>query len=198
MSRNLVRTVFGVGAKLFALQLVTAVGAQFVQTWSEQFNNVTAQGVFIEICQALVLAGITKTIPDMFQRMVGGVATANGGALIGAAAGVAGAAVALSTASLKMATAITGAGAVVGSAAQLATTQLSARDSAPSGSARIAAITGMTARNVGSAVSADIGRRLSGQASARYGSAGFRQAADLNQRSLRIQEERNLPPRSRG
>lgn len=190
---GVVRNVFGVGAKLFALQLVTSVGGTFVQTWSQQFNDVTARGVFIEICQALVLAGITKTIPDMFQRMVGGVGTANGGALVGAAAGLASAAVLVSTAAFKLATSIAGAGAVTGAAAQLASQQMEAAGGGPASlTGRIAAITGMTARNVGSAAATDIGRRLSGQGG-RFGHAGFRQAADLSERSRLIQEQAGAP-----
>jgi type IV secretion system protein TrbL len=194
---GVVRNVFGIGAKLFALQLVTSVGMTFIQFWVTQFNNVTAQGVFIEICQVLVLAGITKTIPDMFQRMVGGVGTANGGALIGAAAGLASASVLLSSASMKLATSIAGAGAATGAGAALAGSQMAARvaaGTAPATAAgRAAATLGQTARNVASGMGADIGRRLSGQGG-RFGSAPFRQAADLNERS-RLLNEKPAPPK---
>jgi type IV secretion system protein TrbL len=193
---GVVRNVFGIGAKLFALQLVTSVGGAFIQQWAAQFNNITAQGVMIEICQALVLAGITKTVPDLFQRMVGGIGTANGGALIGAAAGLASASVMLAGAATKMATAVAGAGALTGAGAALSSAQMAARvaaGTAPATTAgRAAGLIGATARNVGSAVATDVGRRLSGQGS-RFGQAGFRQAADLNERQRLLQEQGNSP-----
>lgn len=195
---GVVRTVFGIGAKLFALQLVTSVGAALIQGWVVQFTDITARGLFIEIGQALVLAGITKTIPDMFQRMVGGVGTANGGALLGAAAALGSAAVLLSTVASKMATSVAGAGAVAGSAAALAQAQMEAAGGGPASRVgRIAAITGQMARNVGSAAATDVGRRLSGQGG-RFGNAGFRQAADLNERTRLLREDGdgpNPPPR---
>jgi type IV secretion system protein TrbL len=193
---GVVRNVFGIGAKLFALQLVTSVGGAFIQQWGAQFNEITARGVMIEICQALVLAGITKTIPDMFQRMVGGIGTANGGAILGAAAGLTSATVMLATAATKMATAVAGTGAVTGAGAALSSSQMAARvaaGTAPATAAgRAAGLISATARNVGSAISTDIGRRLSGQGS-RFGQSGFRQAADLNERQRLLQEQATAP-----
>jgi type IV secretion system protein TrbL len=193
---GVVRNVFGIGAKLFALQLVTSVGGAFIQQWATQFNQITAQGMMIEICQALVLAGITKTIPDLFQRMAGGIGTANGGAILGAAAGLASASVMLASAAAKMATAVAGAGALTGGAAQLASARMAARvasGTAPAtATGRATTLIGATARNMGSAVATDVGRRLSGQGS-RFGQSGFRQAADLIERTRLLQEQGNAP-----
>jgi type IV secretion system protein TrbL len=193
---GVIRNVFGIGAKLFALQLVMSVGTTFMQSWATQFTIVDARGVFVEIAQALVLAGVTKTIPDMFQRMVGGVGTGNAGALIGAAATLASATVMLSTAAIKLATAVAGAGAVTGAGAALSSAQMAARvasGTAPATAAgRAAGMLGATARNVGSAIGTDIARRLSGQGG-RFGQAGFRQAADLAERNRLMNEQNNAP-----
>jgi type IV secretory pathway TrbL component len=191
------RQTFAVGAKLFALQLVVSVGATFIQQWDEQFVTVTIQGALIEIGQALVLAGVTTMVPNMFERMVGGVGIGSGGAMIGAAASLAAASVAMSRAATSLATTVAGAGALTGSAAALAQSQMAARvaaGTAPATSAgRAAAMLGNTARNAASGVGTDIGRRLSGQGT-RFGSAPFRQAADLAERSRLLNEQKNAPP----
>jgi hypothetical protein len=51
---------------------------------------------------------------------------------------------------------------------------------------------GATARNAASGVGTDVGRRLSGQGT-RFGSAPFRQAADLAERSRVLTEQTNAP-----
>jgi type IV secretion system protein TrbL len=194
---SVIRQTFAVGARLFALQLVVSVGATFVQQWDAQFTTVTMQGALIEIGQALVLAGVTTMVPNMFERMVGGVGIGSGGAIIGAAASLAAAGVAMSRAAASIATSVAGAGALTGSAAALAQSQMAARvaaGTAPSTSlGRAAVMLGGTARNAASGVGTDIGRRLSGQGT-RFGSAPFRQAADLAERSRLLNEQNNAPP----
>jgi P-type conjugative transfer protein TrbL len=194
---GVIRQVLGVGAKLFALQLVVSVGATFIQQWDAQFANVTIQGALIEIGQSLVLAGVTAMVPKMFERIAGGMGIGSGGAILGAAATLAAATVALSRAATSLATSVAGAGALTGSSAALASTQMAARvaaGKAPATSAgRAAAMLGATARNVASGVGTDIGRRLSGQGT-RFGVASFRQAADLAERSRLLNEQNNAPP----
>jgi type IV secretion system protein TrbL len=183
-----VRATFGVGAKLFALQLVISIGIGLIQSWAAQFTAMDVQGVMIEIGQALVLAVITKTIPDMFERMIGGVGFANGGALFGAAASATAATVGVGSAVLSLATGIAGAGALVGGAASLARTQVAASlGSNASATTRAGALVGATSRNFGSAITSNIGRRLSG----RRGMSLFQDAANLRQRSGQLQAQQN-------
>lgn len=203
---SVVRATLGIGAKLFALQLITAIGTSFIQQWVTQFaaGGTTAQvsqSLMVEIGQAIVLLAVTQTIPNEIERMVSGSSLAGAGALAGAAAELTGAAAAITMASTKMATAITGAGALTGAAGALASGQMAARvasGTAPTtATGRAAAMLGATARNVGSAVATDVGRRLSGQGT-RFGDAGFRQAAELGERSRLLNEQGNSPaPSSR-
>jgi type IV secretion system protein TrbL len=196
---SVIRTVLGIGAKLFALQLITAIGTAFIQQWVAQFNGDTAvsQNMMIEIGQSIVLLAVTQTIPAELERMVAGSSLAGAGALAGAAAELGGAAAALSMATAKLATSVAGAGAVMGAANQLAGAQMDARVAAgtapTSRLGRAATVAAGTIGNAGSAVGTDIGRRLSGQSSSRMGVAGFRQASDLAERSRLLNEQSSAP-----
>jgi type IV secretion system protein TrbL len=190
---SVVRTTLGIGAGLFALQLIVSIAMTFIQQWVSQFNDVTANSLMIEIGQALVLAVIAKIIPEDISRMVGGASFSHGGALFGAAAGVATASAIVGSGTARAAAGIAGAGAAVGSAARLATAQVAARGGTSSAMGRAATLTGLTARNAASAAGRDIGRRLSGQTMAR-GITGFRMAADLSQRAEQLQPP---PPQNR-
>ena len=89
-----------------------------------------------------------------------------------------------------------GAGIVVASAAagSLASQQAAAGGGASGGRvARLAALTGRTARNLGSAAASDIGGRLSGTRTNR-GSMPFRMAADLRNRSAQCGACASGPP----
>lgn len=194
---SVIRTTLAVGVRLFALQLVASVGTAFVQQWSQQFNAVTAQSIMIEIGQALVLAVLTKTIPDMFGQMVGGANFAHGGALFGAGAAAVGVAAGAAGAAGYIAAGAVGTGALAGSAARLAGTQMAGRDAAGSAPSsrigRAASLVGMTAGNVASAAATDIGRRLSGQG-AFHGMSVWRQNADLTERNRLMTEDQAAPP----
>lgn len=182
------RGVFAIGAKLFALQLVVSIGMQFIQQWQAQSlvnagstAAATGQAILIEIGQALVLAAVTKSIPDMFERMVWGVGFANGTALFAAAASVAAATVAV-------AAAITGGAAAIGAAARLASAQVGAVPGAvgaagtASGVSRVARLAAATGRNTAQAAVRGLSPRLGGQ------NGAFRQAAQMNARASNIRQ----------
>lgn len=185
-----VRKTLSIGAGLFTLQLIMSVGLTFIQQWVTQFNDVTSKGVAIEIGQAIVLLAVAWIIPDDIASMIGSGSFGHAGALIGAAAGTAGAAAAVGSGAARVATGIAGAGAAAGGAARLASTQVAARVSRGTGptstAGRVAALAGNTVRNAAGAIGGDIGRRLSGQTMIR-GTTGFRMAADLSQQNEELQ-----------
>jgi hypothetical protein len=128
----------------------------------------------------------------MTQNMLTGAAIGSGGALIGVGRAAGEMAVGATTA---------GAGAVVASAAagSLASQQVAAASGGASGGrvARLAVLTGRTARNLGSAAASDIGGRLSGTRTNR-GSMPFRMAADLRNRSDSAAPAPAAPPAAPG
>ena len=139
---------------------------------------------------------LVKVLPETMQRIVNGSSMATGSALVGAAAAVGGA-VGLGAAGML------GAGPAVGNAICLAGAQADAADAksadanvgaAPQRSrlSRAAAMTGYTARNVASAATADIGRRLSGQ-HPRHGLMTWRMSADLGNRARLLRDDLNKP-----
>jgi type IV secretion system protein TrbL len=192
-----VRQTLGIGARLFALQLVVSIGMTFIQQWSASFNNVTSTSMLIEIGQAFVLAVLCKMIPDRAQSIVGGASFAHGGALIGTAAGAVGATMIAGRVAAGVATSLAGAGAAAYGAANLASTQMarrSARGTAPGSTmGRVATTVGLAGKNLASGVGRDIGRRLSGQ-----NTTGFRVAGDLQQQEEELRANTpSLPQRTR-
>jgi type IV secretion system protein TrbL len=173
---SVVRATLGIGARLYALRLIVAIGMTFMQQQMALFGNVTAAGVAVAILESLVLLVVSWEIPAMLERMVGGVGFAHGGALLGAAAGVAGAAATAGKSAVGAATSVAGAGAAVGSAAGAASRQISNVGRSPA--ERVAAIAGRAISTTAKAAANDIGRRLAGQSMGR-GSMGWRMAADI-------------------
>jgi len=196
-----VRYALSVGAKLFVLQLLVSIGNGLIQQWAATFHDVTAQSLCILVGCSIVLLALVKVLPETMQRIVNGSSMATGSALAGAAAAVGGA-VGLATLGTL------GAGPTVGNAMRLASAQIDAEDAktseASGGSApqrsrvsRAAALTGYTARNVASAATADVGRRLSGQ-HPRHGVLTGRMSADLANRARLLRDDSNkpMPPRN--
>lgn len=194
---SVLRATLSIGAKLFTIQLIASIGTQFVQQWVAQFNVLTTTNLLVIIGVSLVLLVITKLVPETIQRMIGGSSLAHGGALIGAAAGTAAAVASVGVGAAALATGVAGVGVAAVQAGRLATSQMasmSAAGTAPSSrGGRAAAVAGMAVRNYGSAQVSDIGRRLSGSGS-HYGSATWRQAADLKNRRRLLDEEGDRPP----
>jgi type IV secretion system protein TrbL len=86
---SVVRGVFAIGAKLFALQLIASVGVRLITEWVNKFHDVTSKGILIEISMSLVLLVIVRSVPGMVERMAGGHGMgAHAGALFGTASSV--------------------------------------------------------------------------------------------------------------
>lgn len=193
---NTVRYTLSVGAKLFVMQLLVSIGTGLITSWASNFNDLTANSLCILVGCAIVLFALVKVLPETMQRIVNGSSMATGSALAGAAAAVGGAVGLGALGAL-------GTGPAVGNAMRLAGAQIDAADakaSEASGGAapqrsrvgRAAALTGYTARNVASAATADIGRRLSGQ-HPRHGVMSGRMSADLANRARLLRDDFNKP-----
>ena len=193
---NTVRYTVSVGAKLFSLQLLVSVGANFIQSWANSFNDVTDASLCILIGCSIVMLALVKVLPETMQRIVNGSSMANGSALVGAAAAV-GAGVG------AVGLGMVGAAPMMRNAVSLAGAQVDAADAktaAAGGEApqrtrlgRAAAMTGYAARNLASAPLTDIGRRLSGQGS-RHGLATWRMSADFANRRRLLEDDNGRPP----
>ena len=180
-----------IGGKLFMLNLVVGIGGQIIKQQTGTFAGTDYNAVMVLVGTAIVLVAICKQLPEMTQNMLTGAAIGSGGALIGVGRAAGAMAVGATTA---------GAGIVVASAAagSLASQQAAAGGGASGGRvARLAALTGRTARNLGSAAASDIGGRLSGTRTNR-GSMPFRMAADLRNRSDSAAPAPAAPPAAPG
>ena len=193
-----IRYTVSVGAKLMMLQLLVSIGQNLISSWANGFTQVDNSGLFLIIGASCVLAAIVKTVPDEFQRVVGGASLSSGSALVGTAAavgaGVAGAAAVMA-----------GAPAIAANAFRLSSAQLDASDAkaaeasggqTPERSriARAAALTGGAAKNLAMAPIRDVGRRLTGDIGARHGVATWRMSADLANRRRLLTDDNSKPP----
>ena len=155
-----------VGAKLFILQLLVALGAQIFRDLAThvQTNNAS---LFVIIGSSIVLLALTIIVPNMVQGLINGTSFGESQSAL-ASKGVAGAA-----------TATAGSTVLASGAGRLASAQLAQRDAegrSPRGAmGRAGYWTMATVRNMGSALVRNIGHRLGGRAAFgnRVGQAGM-------------------------
>lgn len=141
-----------VGAKLFVLELIVALGMQFINQWTTATPN-SAPG-FVELCITLVtMLALVVMLPSTIQSLINGASFSSGGALMGAVGAAAGTAAGLATA---------GAGALGLAGAQTAT-GLSSATGFGAKAGEIAKFLPRAAGNAGQAAVSDLGRRLSGR-----------------------------------
>jgi type IV secretion system protein TrbL len=164
-----------IGGKLFMLNLVVGIGGQIIKQQTSTFTGTDYNSVMVLVGSCIVLLAICKSLPEMTQSLLTGASLGAGGALIG---------VGRTAANMAVGVATGGAGALVatGAASALASQQVAAAGGATSRVARMAALTGRTASNLGSAAMSDIGGRLAGTRTNR-GSMPFRMAADMRNQS---------------
>jgi type IV secretion system protein TrbL len=86
---TVIRQTFAIGAKLFALILIVAIGMNFLQQAAASFDAVSGQAILAQIGEAVVLLVLAHEVPQMVERMLGGVGFAGAGSLVGAASSVA-------------------------------------------------------------------------------------------------------------
>jgi type IV secretion system protein TrbL len=175
-----------VGVKRLFLQLIVGLGQGIVVGWATQVEKIGAGDwvtLAIMLGVPLIMLGLADTLPQKAQDLIMGVYTGGSGATVGQGAGLAAAGAAGAAAGLA-------GGALAGKAAfQLAQQQIADRQSQaqitrqPSGVAqgamgRAAQLTGMAARNLGSAMAGDVGKRMNGTGG-RFGHRSFRMANDM-------------------
>jgi type IV secretion system protein TrbL len=204
IARHAIRYVIGIGAKLFALQLIIGVASAIFQNWSTQFN---AAGAVATIPDALSLVALVvlvfylaNSVPSALMGIVTG---AHGtGQSIGSmvAAGTTAMAVGANTAMTVGGGALKGAGGTINAAhggAKLASEQL--RDATLNGTAptskleRFGAATGATAANVAWAAAKDIGARLGGRPNYGSGSIGGRMGDSMRSQAAEKSAARERP-----
>ncbi|MBE7159508.1 MAG: P-type conjugative transfer protein TrbL, partial [Rhodospirillales bacterium] len=181
-----VRYAVSVGAKLFTLQLLISIGMGIIQSWANSFNDVTDASLCILIGCSIVMLALVTVLPATMQRMISGASMASSSALVGAAAGVSAGVTAVGVGMI-------GAGPMVGNAFKLASAQMQAADAKAAEThggippersrvGRAAAVTGGAAKNLALAPLRDVGRRLTGDNSARHGNPVWRMSADMANR----------------
>ncbi len=161
-----------IGAKLFFLQLIVALGMQFINQYTTNPPN-DAPG-FAELVGVLVtLLAMVIMIPSMIQSLVNGASFSSGGALMGAV-GTAAAATAGGAAAF-------GAAGALGASKALANLTPGASLGTRLGMGARGAAVGL-ARELPVAAARDLGRRLSGRPGSNHGTAGGRMAGDMMSR----------------
>ncbi len=158
-----------VGAKLFFLQLIVALGMQFINQYTTNPPN-DAPG-FAELVGVLVtLLAMVIMIPSMIQSLVNGASFSSGGALMGAV-GTAAAVTAGGAAAF-------GAASALGASKALANLTPGASLGTRLGAGTRGAAVGL-ARELPIAAARDLGRRLSGRPGSNHGTIGGRMAGDM-------------------
>ena len=179
-----------VGAKLFVLQLLIALGQQIFQALSQSFEAKTTD-IFVVVGSAIVMLALVKIVPEMIQALING-ASVGSSPLLASAAAIAGGAAALSGTAY-------GAGMVVRSAGRLASEQLAdARlngTAAPTAFGRGLQFTAATAGNIARAAVENIGDRLSGRA--HFGTRLGQMSEELERKAATREEERGVRQASR-
>jgi type IV secretion system protein TrbL len=172
-----------VGAKLFVLQLLVALGQQIFTSLAQNFET-SLSDIFVVVGASIVMLALTKSIPDMIQALINGVSVSQGGMLIGAAAAIGGVSAGVAVGSTMVAR----------SAGRLASEQLT--DAKLSGSGPRTALgyglrfTAATARNIGAAATQNVGDRLSGRAP--FGTRLGQMSEELDRKAETLSEERKL------
>jgi type IV secretion system protein TrbL len=173
-----------VGVKRLFLQLIIGLGQGIIVGWVSTLKTggvLNWQTIGIMMGAPLIMYGLAETLPQKAQDLIMGVYTGGSGASVGKPVAMAAAAVGGALAGAV------GGGAAVKAAFQLARTQLDQRQRSGQGGqsgtaatrmGRAAQLTGMAARNIGSAAASDIGKRLSGTGG-RYGHRSWRIASDM-------------------
>ena len=182
--------VFGVGAKLFVMQIIVGVGQTLFMDFAAAGIDDINDGI-IMLGFSVVMLALVKVIPDMVQSLISGASFSGGGALAGAMADMAAGTGASMSALGTAGEGIAGAGMAINSAGNLASQQLKASESsesAPKGmGSQFMTTAAMATGNLAKAAMADIGSRLSGQHMG-YGTMGGRMSADMDNQSSQLQQ----------
>lgn len=176
------------GAKLYIMLLITGLGQSLINDWLVDFDNNNVD-VFVMVGSSIVMLALVWIIPDLIQSLINGTQGSSGTALQGASMAIAGA-----TAGFIAGTA--GASSAMSNAGKLASAQLSSAQEAgtapKSMMGKASFLATNTAKNLASAGSEDIGKRLSGRAF--HGTTGGRMAESMKDKTAQEQARSNKPP----
>ena len=187
IAMKVIMAVFGVGAKLFVMQIIVGIGNSLFQGWSND-QLISISDLLVMVGCSVVMLALVKIIPDLVQSLITGAAFTGGGALsaVGAAVagGVAGAAAG-----------VVGAGVAAQGAGKLASEQLATaagQGKAPSSAlGRLMNLTANTGKNLAGAAAQDVGSRLGGRAP--YGSMGGRMGDRMRTQASEMRASREAP-----
>lgn len=189
---GVIRHLFGLGTRVFFLQLIAATAWNMAQGWIPMVATMQVRDMLLIVGCSIVVAGIAWQVPKSMERMVSGSSSSSGAAMLAGAAAAVAPAVAGAAIGARAAQVISGAGAAAGQSVRLASEQASSQGGTSSGARYAMAVAGGAAKNMASAALTDLGRGLSGQRTS-AGSAPWRMAADMgNQRRL-LAEDSNRP-----
>ena len=66
----LLRFCLAIGMKLFAIEMIVPISAQFAQQWANVSDQLNMQGIFAMIGASVFLAALSKVVPDTMQRVI--------------------------------------------------------------------------------------------------------------------------------
>lgn len=171
-----------VGAKLFVVQLLIALGMQVFRELGDTMQT-TNTSLFVIIGAALVMLVLVKIVPEMVQSLINGSSLASGNALVSTV---------VQSATLAAAAAISG-GMAVGGAVKLASEQLAEAQTA--GTAPRSAA-GREAWRIGATVG-NLARYSLGQIGDRFSGAARPRGTVLGQAALTMTEKANEKRKAR-
>lgn len=187
IAMKVIMAVFGVGAKLFVMQIIVGIGYSLFQGWSND-QLITVSDLLVMVGCSVVMLALVKVIPDLVQSLITGAAFTGGGALSGVSGAVAGGVA-------GAAAGFVGAGLATHGAGKLASEQLataSGQGTAPtSAMGRLMNLTANTGRNLVGGVAHDVGARLGGRAP--YGSMGGRMGDRMRTQASEMRAAREAP-----
>jgi type IV secretion system protein TrbL len=192
---GVLRHIFGLGVRLFALQVIASAAARMANDWVNFYNpsSTDAQPFCLIVIQSIVLLAVAWEVPKSMERMVSGTSTTHAGGIITAGAAAVGAAASVASGSLALASGVAGTSMALREAGKLAAEQMAERGSTAKGLNYAARLTGNTIKNTASAAANDIGRRISGQTPG-YGQMPWRMNSNLAARRQMLADDANQPP----
>lgn len=153
------RYVFAVSVKLAIMQIIVGIGFMVVEGWFVDMGKITSQGVFVILSTVLVIATLTRVLPDAAQNLVSG--TTGGG--FGGVAGTVSQLSSVANSMRQTAGAVSSAaGSLAKSAANTALATKAAASAAKGSGATGAAVASGAAANIAKAVGQEVGKSVRG------------------------------------
>ncbi len=175
-----IRYAIAVGFKLMTLQFIAGLCQGIVTGWATAvMAGVTPgwQDIGVMVAVPVVMWTLAQRAPTIAQDLIMGSHMSTNAGIINSAKQIASA---IAEAGASAAGIVAGGAGAVGLAGRQMAAMSAAGTAPASAAGRAATVARLTAQNAARAAAADVGKRMTGQYSARHGYAGFRMAADLN------------------